>query len=34
MLNLGFRYSIDTPRHEAEGDISSFDPTAAEPAGE
>jgi hypothetical protein len=31
-LNLGFRYSIDTPRHEAEGDISSFDPTIPNPA--
>jgi hypothetical protein len=30
-LNLGFRYSIDTPRHEAEGDISSFDPTLPNP---
>jgi Carboxypeptidase regulatory-like domain/TonB dependent receptor len=31
-LNLGIRYSIDTPRHEAEGDISSFDPTEPNPA--
>ena len=31
-VNLGFRYSIDTPRHEAEGDISSFDPTIPNPA--
>jgi hypothetical protein len=30
-LNLGFRYSIDTPRHEAEGDISGFDPTLPNP---
>lgn len=30
-LNLGFRYSIDTPRHEAEGAISSFDPTLPNP---
>jgi Carboxypeptidase regulatory-like domain len=31
-VNLGFRYSIDTPRHEADGDISSFDPTIPNPA--
>lgn len=31
-LNLGVRYSIDTPRHEAEGNISSFDPTLPNPA--
>jgi hypothetical protein len=31
-VNAGFRYSIDTPRHEAEGDISSFDPTIPNPA--
>jgi hypothetical protein len=31
-LNLGLRYSIDTPRHEAEGDISSFDPNEPNPA--
>ncbi len=31
-LNLGLRYSIDTPRHEADGDISSFDPTLPNPA--
>jgi hypothetical protein len=31
-LNLGLRYSFDTPRHEAEGDISSFDPTLPNPA--
>jgi hypothetical protein len=31
-LNIGFRYSIDTPRHEAEGDISSFDPNVPNPA--
>ena len=30
-LNLGVRYSIDTPRHEAEGDISQFDPTIPNP---
>ena len=30
-LNLGFRYSIDTPRHEAEGAIASFDPTLPNP---
>ena len=30
-LNLGFRYSIDTPRHEADGNISSFDPTVPNP---
>ena len=30
-LNLGFRYSIDTPRHEAEGAISGFDPTLPNP---
>ena len=26
-LNLGFRWSFDTPRHEAEGDTSIMDPT-------
>jgi hypothetical protein len=31
-LNLGLRYSIDMPRHEAEGDITSFDPTLPNPA--
>jgi hypothetical protein len=31
-INAGFRYSIDTPRHEAEGDISTFDPTIPNPA--
>ncbi len=31
-LNLGLRYSIDTPRHEAAGDITSFDPTLPNPA--
>lgn len=31
-LNLGFRYSIDNPRHEAGGDISSFDPTVPNPS--
>jgi len=31
-VNAGFRYSIDTPRHEADGDISSFDPTIPNPA--
>jgi hypothetical protein len=31
-LNLGIRYSIDTPRHEAAGDISSFDPNEPNPA--
>ena len=31
-VNAGFRYSVDTPRHEAEGDISSFDPTIPNPA--
>ncbi len=30
-LNLGLRYSIDTPRHEAEGAIASFDPTIPNP---
>lgn len=30
-LNLGLRYSIDTPRHEAEGDVSAFDPTISNP---
>ena len=30
-LNLGVRYSIDTPRHEADGDISAFDPTIPNP---
>jgi hypothetical protein len=30
-LNLGFRYSIDTPRHEADGNISSFSPTVMNP---
>ena len=27
-LNLGFRWSYDTPRHEAQGDTSNFSPTA------
>ncbi|MDP9049297.1 MAG: TonB-dependent receptor, partial [Acidobacteriota bacterium] len=31
-LNLGLRYSIDTPRYEAEGDSSNFDPNLANPA--
>ena len=31
-VNIGFRYSVDTPRHEADGDISSFDPTIPNPA--
>jgi hypothetical protein len=31
-VNLGFRYSVDTPRHEADGDISTFDPTIPNPA--
>lgn len=31
-VNAGFRYSVDTPRHEAEGDISTFDPTIPNPA--
>ncbi|HEV2215142.1 MAG TPA: carboxypeptidase regulatory-like domain-containing protein [Terracidiphilus sp.] len=26
-LNLGFRWSYDTPRHEAEGDTTNFSPT-------
>lgn len=30
-LNLGFRYSLDTPRHEADGDITSFSPTVMNP---
>jgi hypothetical protein len=30
-LNLGLRWSFDTPRHEAEGDTTSFSPTAANP---
>jgi Carboxypeptidase regulatory-like domain len=30
-LNLGLRYSIDTPRYEAEGFSSNFDPTLANP---
>ncbi len=30
-LNLGFRYSIDTPRHEAHGNITSFDPNVPNP---
>ncbi len=31
-LNLGFRYSVDTPRHEADGNITSFDPNTPNPA--
>jgi Carboxypeptidase regulatory-like domain len=31
-VNAGFRYSVDTPRHEADGDISTFDPTIPNPA--
>jgi len=30
-LNLGFRWSYDTPRHEAAGDTSNFSPTALNP---
>lgn len=30
-LNLGLRWSLDTPRHEAEGDTSSLDITEANP---
>ncbi len=33
-LNLGFRYSIDTPRHEAAGDIVSLDPTLPNPGAD
>ncbi len=31
-VNLGFRYSVDSPRHEGDGDISTFDPTIPNPA--
>jgi hypothetical protein len=31
-LNLGFRWSYDTPRHEAEGDTSIWDPTLPDAA--
>ena len=31
-VNAGFRYSIDPPRYEADGDISTFDPTIPNPA--
>lgn len=31
-FNLGVRYNIETPRHEAEGASSNFDPTLANPA--
>ena len=31
-LNLGFRYDVDSPRHEAENDTSNFDFTLADPA--
>ena len=31
-LNLGFRWSYDTPRHEADGDTSIMDPTASNSA--
>ncbi len=31
-VNAGFRYSVDPPRYEAEGDISTFDPTIPNPA--
>ncbi|HEU5350815.1 MAG TPA: carboxypeptidase regulatory-like domain-containing protein [Terracidiphilus sp.] len=30
-LNLGVRWSYDTPRHEAEGDTTNFSPTAPNP---
>jgi hypothetical protein len=30
-LNLGVRWSFDTPRHEAEGDTSNFSPTTPNP---
>jgi hypothetical protein len=30
-LNLGLRWSFDTPRHEAEGNTSNFDPTVPNP---
>jgi len=32
MLNLGFRYSVDTPRHEASGAQSVLDPNLPNPA--
>jgi Carboxypeptidase regulatory-like domain len=31
-LNLGFRWSYDTPRHEADGDTAIFDPTLPDAA--
>ncbi len=31
-VNAGFRYSVDPPRYEADGDISTFDPTIPNPA--
>jgi hypothetical protein len=33
-LNLGIRWSFDTPRHEAEGDTTNFSPTAPNPAAD
>ncbi|MBW4028644.1 MAG: carboxypeptidase regulatory-like domain-containing protein [Acidobacteria bacterium] len=27
LLNLGFRYDVETPRHESHGNVSNFDPT-------
>ncbi len=30
-LNLGLRWSFDTPRHEAEGDTTNFNPTTPNP---
>jgi hypothetical protein len=31
MLNLGFRYDVETPRHESRGNESVFDPTVPNP---
>ncbi|HTW81786.1 MAG TPA: carboxypeptidase regulatory-like domain-containing protein [Terracidiphilus sp.] len=33
-MNLGFRWSYDTPRHEAEGDTTIFDPTLPNPGAD
>ncbi|MGB8010615.1 MAG: carboxypeptidase regulatory-like domain-containing protein [Terriglobales bacterium] len=33
-LNLGLRWSFDTPRHEAEGDTTNFSPTTPNPGAD
>ncbi|HZD77305.1 MAG TPA: TonB-dependent receptor [Acidobacteriaceae bacterium] len=31
LLNLGFRYDVETPRHESHGNVSNFSPTTPNP---